>query len=76
MALMTDQPSVSARLMGSLEAVLFECGKMDRLLSGADTDMLPRDDVRTIRVAVAELTTRARSVLDWLSEQRLEDPKQ
>jgi ribosome recycling factor len=62
--------------MLSLEAVLFECGKIDRLLSGADADMLPRNDVRTIRVAVAELTTQAQSVMDWLSEQRLEDPKQ
>ena len=46
MPLMTDQPSVSARLMLSLEAVLFECGKMNRLLSSADADPLPRDDVR------------------------------
>jgi hypothetical protein len=60
---MTDKPSVSARLMLSLEAVLFECGKIDRLLSSADADMLPRNDGRTIRVAVAELTTQAQSVM-------------
>jgi hypothetical protein len=66
--------SVTARLMKSLEAILFEIGKMNRLLDGPRCADLPQTQASQLRVALHALRDRAQRMFDWLSEQRLEIP--
>jgi hypothetical protein len=67
--------SHTARLMKSLEVVIFEIGRMNRLLDGPRREHLAHTEVRQFRVALHALRDRAQRMFDWLGEERLESPK-
>ena len=67
--------SHTAHLMKSLELILFEIGKMSRLLDEPRCEHLPHTEVRQFKVALHALRERAQRMFDWLGEQRLESPK-
>jgi hypothetical protein len=66
-------PSTSARLLASLEAILFEIGQMDSTVD--DARGIAREDRSTLKREIAALHERADALMVWLSEQRLETPK-
>ena len=67
--------SHTAHLMKSLEVVIFEVGKMNRLLDQPRCADLPQTQVTQLRVALHAFRERAQRMFDWLGEQRLESPK-
>lgn len=72
---MTATPSVTARLMLSLEAIRFELGRVRDTLQSPEASLLPRDDVRLFRVEAERLIEGTNKLLDWLSEARIEEPR-
>jgi hypothetical protein len=58
--------------MRSLEAVLFEIGEMQRTTDSAPIDESSR---RALNVILARLQADAQSMMDWLSEARLEEER-
>ena len=62
----------TARLMMSLETILFEIGKMDRELVEAGPADIDVSAPRELRWRIAGLSTGANELMVWLSEARLE----
>jgi hypothetical protein len=65
---------VRATVVGSLETVLFEIGKMDRELVEANAAEVDASTLWEVRRRVAGLATEANDLMTWLSEARLETP--
>lgn len=70
----TPGTTCMARLMMSLESVLFEIGKMDREMVDAGAADVDASTRREVRRRLAGLSTDANHLMTWLSEARLETP--
>jgi hypothetical protein len=69
-------PSTTAQLMRSLDAILHEVRAMEDALRDGPRDQITDGDRRRLRWEINELRHRAQFLMNWLSEARLEDPKQ
>jgi hypothetical protein len=63
--------TTTARVMRSLETVLFEVGEMRRTLHRATIDDATR---RALDLVLTRMGADAQAAMDWLSESRLESP--
>lgn len=73
----SDKPesiSTSARLIVSLDVILFELTRMEEAVRNAPKDVADADR-RTLRAEIDALWKRADALMTWLSAQRLESPK-
>ena len=65
--------AATGSLLRSLEAILFEVQQMEDTLR--DAREIDDADRRRLRCDTQELKERANQLMDWLSEMRLETPK-
>lgn len=66
-------PSLTARLLGHLETVLFEIGRMGAAVD--DASNLDPQDRHALKVALTEISTPGDALMNWLGEARLEAHK-
>ena len=68
--------STTGQLLRSLELILHEVRTMEDALRDAPREKVADGDRRRLRWEVGELRHRAQFLMNWLSEARLEEPKQ
>jgi hypothetical protein len=66
-------PTTTALLLSSLEAILFEIGRIDSTVD--DAIGIASEDRSTLKREIAGLRERGDRRMAWLSDQRLEAPK-
>lgn len=66
----TPKLTTTQRLVASLDVIRYELDRMEIALM--DAQHVAQDDRVTIRRAVSHLARRTDTLLDWLSEHRLE----
>jgi hypothetical protein len=66
-------PSTTARLVVSLDAILFEIDRMNAALDEAHG--IAPEDRSTLKREIVLLRERADTLMEWLSDQRLEAAK-
>lgn len=59
----------------SLDAILFEVGKIDNTINAADRSAIAPADLSRIKRSSTVIFTEADRLMTWLSESRLEEPK-
>jgi hypothetical protein len=67
--------STTALILASLEVVAHELQKANDAIDGADRQTIAVDDLSRLKRSITLLAREADEILTWLSEERLEDPK-
>ena len=67
--------TLTAKLVTALDQILFTVGGMENNVRHADLNSLTHEDRRALRSGIDRIFGSADRMMTWLSEQRLESPK-
>lgn len=62
-----QQISTTAQLLASLDAILFEIGKMENAVRDASPKVVADSDRRALRLRLKKLFDQGNELMDWLS---------